>query len=113
MLNRLATYENTELTPEEVAELAKAKKDGRLVVLPCKVGDTVYEALLEWDGTECLKTSFKPKVRERMVTHFVIGKSGAIILGVDGNGTNYSTYGKTVFLTREDAEAALDKQKGE
>lgn len=63
---RLAAYEDTRLTPEEVDKLtrdwtdlctivgecggisrvrvlAEADKDGRLVVLPCKVGDTVYK----------------------------------------------------------------------
>jgi hypothetical protein len=68
---RLAAYEDTGLTPEEVLpkdkadeialklmrladlesicsythlrELAEADKDGRLVVLPCKVGDTVID----------------------------------------------------------------------
>lgn len=28
-------------TPDHLRELARAEKDGRLVVLPCKVGDTV------------------------------------------------------------------------
>lgn len=32
-ISRLAAYEDTGLTPEEVAELAEAKKAGRLVVL--------------------------------------------------------------------------------
>lgn len=60
-LERLAAYEDTGLEPEEVVknylttvdiremggidhlrELAQAEQDGRLVVLPCKVGDTVY-----------------------------------------------------------------------
>lgn len=63
--HRLADYEDTELTPAEVRsmygewkammsvlnsigsydrlrELAEADKDGRLVVLPCKVGDTLW-----------------------------------------------------------------------
>ena len=65
--NRLAAYEDTGLTPEQcenaktiiesafsddtskverIRELLKADRDGRLVVLPCKVGDTVYFALL-------------------------------------------------------------------
>ena len=128
-VDRLAAYEDTGLEPEEIkqmcalarlnsnifdndfgnhiAELIVAERDGRLVVLPCKVGDTVYEALLEWDCTECLKTSFKPKVRERKVTHFMFGKSGDIIVGVSGDGADYLIYGKTVFLTREAAEAAM------
>lgn len=70
--DRLAAYEDSACAPEEVLpkdkadeialklmrladleslcnytrlrELAEADKDGRLVVLPCKVGDTVYEA---------------------------------------------------------------------
>lgn len=29
-------------TPERLRELAAADKDGRVVVLPCKVGDTVW-----------------------------------------------------------------------
>jgi hypothetical protein len=41
-IDRLAAYEDTGLTPEEVAELAKAKADGRLMVLPCKVGDYLW-----------------------------------------------------------------------
>lgn len=113
LLDRLAAYEDTGLTPVEVAEMAKAKVDGRCVVLPCKVGDTVYETLFEWDCTECLKTSFKPKVRERKVTHFMLAKSGDIILGVAGNGADYLIYGKTVFLTRDEAEAALRKEQGD
>lgn len=92
---------------ERLAQYEDLEEQGRLVVLPCKVGDTVYETLFEWDCTECLKTSFKPKVRERKVTHFMLTKSGDIILGVAGDGSDYLIYGKTVFLTRAAAEAAL------
>ena len=54
MLNRLAAYEDTGLTSEEVAELAKAKKDGRLLVLPCKVEQlkAQYDKLTEQMGDE-------------------------------------------------------------
>ena len=61
--NRLAAYEETGLTPQacaeareagkvlsscdisfrRLAELLTAGRDGRLVVPPCKAGDTVYE----------------------------------------------------------------------
>lgn len=92
---------------DQLSTLCDAWRDGRCMILPCKVGDTVYEALLEWDCTECLKTSFKPKVRERKVTHFMFGKSGDIIVGVAGDGADYLIYGKTVFLAREEAEDAL------
>lgn len=110
----LATYEDTGLTPERVAELAQAEQDGRLVELPCKVGDTVYEPLTEWDGTECLRTSFKPKVRKRSVSIMLIGGHGRPVLGcneVGGTKTDYFEIGKTVFLTRAEAEAALAAKK--
>lgn len=64
-VEQLADYEDTERTPEEIdmdheaaeqlrhlcrgcdldrlEKLAEADKDGRLVVLPCKVGDTVID----------------------------------------------------------------------
>ena len=62
MMDRLAAYEDTGLTPEacaeareagkvlsscdisfgRLAELLTANKDGCVVVLPCKVGDVVY-----------------------------------------------------------------------
>ena len=41
-INRLAEYEDSELSPEEVQELAKAKADGRLKILPAKPGDIIY-----------------------------------------------------------------------
>ena len=64
LVERLAAYEDTGLEPEQcenakaiiesafsddtskaerIRELLKADKDGRLVVLPCKVGDTVID----------------------------------------------------------------------
>ena len=39
---RLARYEETGLSLSEVAELAQAKAEGRLIVLPCKVGESYY-----------------------------------------------------------------------
>jgi len=42
-ISRLAAYEDSELSPREVQELAKAKQEGRLVVLPCK-GISLREA---------------------------------------------------------------------
>lgn len=53
-VDRLAAYENTGLEPEWVKELDKAEQDGRLVVLPCKVGDVWFEKcsgrVVEIDG---------------------------------------------------------------
>ena len=41
-LNTLGEYEDSGLTAKHVIELAAAEQDGRLVMPPCKGGDTVY-----------------------------------------------------------------------
>lgn len=35
--DKLAAYEDTDLSPAQVAELARAQREGRCVVLPCSV----------------------------------------------------------------------------
>ena len=90
--DRLAAYEDSELSPEEVHELAKAKADGRLVVLPCKVGDTVYrlDGIYSWD-----------------IEHIEIYGDEIIFVDDSDNIFRLDDIGKTVFLTREAAEKAL------
>ena len=116
--NRLAAYEDTGLEPEEIADavaaaklmarskivscfgvdadhvrdLVKAEQAGQLVVLPCKVGDTVYqidaervcESEVKWIIFDCNDIAFD----ERAI-------------------------GVSIFLTREEAEAALALKGGE
>lgn len=129
---RLKSYEDTGLTPKEVTaqgelfdyalkesktlaeqltllkhirELAEADKDGRVVVLPCKVGDTVWANL---DGMR--------HTRKCVIEFANIGSHVTTIVfsTVDGlreqYGVNPSSFGKSVFLTREEAEKAM---KGE
>ena len=94
-LQELQTYRNTGLTPEQCAEYAKAEEEGLLVRLPCKVGDTVFiEKAYEY-------------VTEEIVRKIEILDTG--VLFVFGRGWAFSEedIGKTVFLTREAAEAAL------
>ena len=38
--------------PSRLRKLAEADKDGRVVVLPCKVGDTVYILRRAYDGAD-------------------------------------------------------------
>lgn len=116
--DRLAAYEDTGLTPEQcesakniieyafsddtskaerIRELLKADKDGRLVVLPCKVGDKLYRV---FDGN----------ISEHEVLNMkYFARQGR--LGIDM--TSFfpdagRLIGKTVFLTREEAEKALE-----
>ena len=128
--DRLAAYEDTGLTPEEVAalvkdwsdlctivgecggidrmrELAEADKDGRLVVLPCKAGDTVYEVTSR-------KTISEYRVKAIRVELFCTFIEWDIVAGfVDKSifGVPVDEIGKTVFLTREEAEKALEAMK--
>lgn len=130
--DRLAAYEDTGLTPESVEalklsmmgkaiaeikefnglpvdrlrELAEADKDGRLVVLPCKVGDIVWANL---DGMR--------HTRKCVIEFANIGSRVTTIVfsTVDGlreqYGVNPCSFGKTVFLTRGEAEKALEATK--
>lgn len=84
------------------------------VHLPCKVGDIVYY----FDGAYYLKNKNNWKVKPIKVTEFStkIGRSGKLYpLSIIANGTRYplTSIGKTVFLTREEAEKALEGMKDE
>ena len=133
--NRLAAYEDTGLEPEEVLpkdkadeialklmrladlesicsytrlrELAEADRAGRLVVLLCKVGDTVYEITSR-------KTISEYRVKAIRVELFCTFIEWDIVAGfVDKSifGVPADEIGKTVFLTREKAKAALEAMK--
>ena len=75
-------------------EICAAEKDGRLVVLPCKRGDSVFRLC---GGSK--KTKY---VGERIVMSVEINGPTIII-----HSTADDILGKTVFLTRAEAEAAL------
>ena len=100
---RLAAYEETGLEPEE---LAQAKKKGRLVVLPCDVGDKLYDVTLG-------------EVREKIVVSlsmFVPESVNHLVIHAENFRNAVTSYelqdiGKTVFLTREAAEAALEERE--
>lgn len=132
LVERLAAYEDTGFTPESVEtlklsmmgkaiaeikefnglpvyrlrELAEADKDGRVVVLPCKVGQRVF-ALLDTDKhiSEC-------EVKQIGMGN-KIGFIGLEPIGARGReyGISLNGFGKTVFRTREEAENALGAMK--
>ena len=116
---RLAAYEDTGLTPKEVTalgelfdyalkesktlteqltllhhirELAEADRDGRVLILPCKLGTKVYRIRYkiadypDEPDLEIADTWFTPEYREDI--------------------------GKTVFLTRAEAERAIQEMEG-
>ena len=113
-VDRLAAYEDTGLEPEAVqtvklalaakhmvdletlnntpisrlVELAEADKDGRVVVLPCKVYET--------DGV---------RVYEHTVREVIYETAG-------GPAFDKNAIGKSIFLTRAEAERAIQEMEG-
>ena len=89
-------------------ELLQADRDGRCVVLPCKIGDTVYDIRM---GKITEKTIISiPFLLSKSVNHLclhAINNRDALTTIETEN------LGKTVFLTREEAEAALERVEGE
>ena len=102
-VDRLAAYEDSNLSPEEVLELAKAKADGRLVVLPCKAGDVVWKTKAVF--------SYFPKPVEDRVERIVISSNEILVCCTSGAKFSIGSIGKTVFLSREEAEKALEVGK--
>lgn len=128
---RLKAYEDAGLTPAEVLsmhsewsammsvlnsigsygrlrELAEADSDGRVVVLPCKVGETVYFVNAK-------------QILEFTVVGYAVDETGISWVDsehVDKTGHTYERtfspdrIGKTTFLSREEAEKALQEMEG-
>ena len=87
-------------------EYEEAKADGRLVVLPCKVGDNVYFLLQELDGEWYVSSPHRITeigTRGFWTSAFPLEKPNAM-----DDFTSWSELGKTVFLSREEAEKALE-----
>lgn len=119
---RLKAYEDAGLSPQACAEareieetlsgcdysisrmveLMKADKDGRVIVLPAKKGDTLYDVTRF--GVE------KRVVKEIAAPFFYNTYESSDRAALP---TAIRDFGKTVFLTREEAEKALRKMKGD
>lgn len=122
LLDRLVKYEDTEREPAEIdmdheaaetlrqlcqncdldrlEKLAEADRDGRVVVRPCKVGDTLFRV-------------FAGEILEHKVRNM---RYLAIQGRWDIDTTPFCSYvessiGKTIFLTHEQAERALEAKK--
>ena len=85
-----------ELT-EHIRGLLRAEKDGRLVVLPCKVGDTIYRC------GDPIK-----KIYEWQIAYVEVYEDETVFVDDSDNTFVEADIGKTVFLTREEAEKALE-----
>ncbi|MBE5966542.1 MAG: hypothetical protein E7255_06200 [Lachnospiraceae bacterium] len=109
--DRLAEYEDTGLTPEEITSIIKegvpswipkyleyrdAEEQGLLIKLPCKVGDTVY-----WIS------HFKKGINSGTVNSIRISKFGFDLEVSNGNALFWREQEK-IFFTREEAEKSIE-----
>lgn len=93
---------------KKLTEYENAEEEGRLVVLPCKVGDAVY--VIEDKYYEYL---YHKGIQKGHVCRFEYDKEWFAWIHIDGCNkdlqTAYKTsnFNQTVFLTRGEAEKAL------
>ncbi|WP_455909946.1 hypothetical protein [Dysosmobacter welbionis] len=138
-VDRLAAYEETGLEPEEVRrclefedicldeyikyerlhELAQADREGRCVVLPCKVGDKLYEAIRhrnsgEMEVVERIVQSiefFADSYYVKMYRWKPCKETNGVLSQRVDSWAKETDIGKTVFLIRKEAEAALRREQ--
>lgn len=78
---------------EKLAEYEDLEEQGKLLKLPCAVGDTVYTI-----------NSISPE--KHFIYDFELDALHLALNAINGK------FGKEVFVTREEAEAALEKVRG-
>lgn len=141
---RLKAYEDTGLEPEYITELLAAAKSmadllkyherleetGRLVILPCKVGDTVYKLcpvsaflkkgdlwsgrvikrdcdMCSWGACDCHDIGPQYDDSHKNIVHEMkVGSLSKLVRVIP-------YWGKFYFSTREEAEAALKRGEQE
>lgn len=103
MVKKLVEYENLE-------------EQGRLIKLPCKVGDTVWDndygrpcayTITAFSFGECEEYTCEPATTKEAV--FYYANSSGSITGSFAE----SEIGKTVFFTKSEAEAKLKELRGQ
>lgn len=106
--DRLKLIEN--ISPDRLQEICKAEAEGRLVVLPCKIRDTVYALQQIRISDLCVDPLHKEIVTAKVIE--ITLKDGIEWLRLYSDDDRIADYrgenfGKTVFLSKEEAEAAL------
>nr|DAW50344.1 MAG TPA: hypothetical protein [Caudoviricetes sp.] len=107
--------------PARLRELAEADKAGRVVVLPCKDWLNVVfgDQVLFWGiDKNCMENPIREiSVDDAERITWYDGYKTVYLKGTDENEVAWEFYpeeiGKTVFLTREEAEKALEAMKDE
>lgn len=104
-------WENCETISDVIDKLAEyedLEEQGRLIKLPCKVGDVVYVKMASYCKTHYAEAEVKDFV------HFISCGFCIVVTSkyFDKQNIPFSEIGKTVFFTRSEAEAKLKELRG-
>lgn len=104
--NNSHTFATYELRQEIEKDCADFKDKSRFIELPCKVGDMlhdVYDAIT--NGVGGIKELKVPEI------HINLDRRNRPWIVISGYYFAFEDFGKTVFLTKEEAEKALAERK--
>lgn len=103
-LSKIEDILGDEYDLDRLKELVQADREGKCVLLPCKVGDKLYK--ISENGVKEVVVQSIVFMLSHTVNHLTVH-----VANERGAMTEIETkeFGKTVFLTREEAEAALKK----
>lgn len=93
------SYDYKNLLIDKLGKYEDLEEQGRLVKLPCKVGDTVYVIVAE-------------KISVQKIQRATIDSEERIEFCTKRRGFALFDIGKTVFLTKSEAEAKLKELRG-
>lgn len=93
---------------EKLGDYEDLDEQDRLIKLPCKVGDTVYVKMASYCKTHYAEAEVRDFV------HFISCGFCAVVTSkyFDKENITFSEFGKTVFLTKAEAEAKLKELRG-
>ena len=103
-VHRLAAIEDIlgdEYDLDRLRELARADREGRCVVLPCKVGDTIWRIVKDAN----------PHITKDKCTDILFNNQTIWIRLIGTRTVGSWNFGETLFSTKEDAEAALRREQ--
>ena len=110
------SYDYKNLLIEKLGEYEDLEEKERLIKLPCKVGDTVWDndygrlyayTITAFSFGECEGYIYEPFTKKEVI--FYYASSGGSITGSFAE----SEIGKSVFLSKAEAEAKLKELRGE
>ena len=96
------TYEGYRKIINKLAHYEDLEEAGRLIELPCKIGDTVY-GIRRYSGVR--------KVLSGIVSEMYFSQKNRLIIVIKHIGRGY--WGESIFGSFEEAEAALKERESE